>query len=567
MLKQGFDPLQWNDEKHCTEACEVRGNLETLREYGTHQGRHAESAAHFAVVYLDAPILRACNIIDLPGFENDAVDTEMAKANPIQGDVAIYACPFVGFMNGQDLMRVAQIIRELPAFEQLDPKFEPLSNLLVVATHAAPQIRDGQVDGALAEATRRLWRNLSSSILADRAKASGREINAALVRSRLFTFYRETPNRRVQLEGELRKLLGETLPRVWRERADNEVVRFRDRSKGHLAAQLAAYTQMTGDMRRAEQELEQIRASEPQRRTRMRESRERVEGLIVRLRSESMSAAHDAYTSDMDVKRVEQVIREHFEERKDAQQYAAAYLLEQLQHKIETKTGQLAEQLSHEVKRYLDQYSQAIPTLDGERQVVNIPFNAEGAFVGGLAGAATVGALAAWAATLGNLGAYVIAAKVVGLLSAFGISIPGGTAAVMSFIAAIGGPLTIAVGIVSLAALAGWALFGSSWQQRLAKKIVTVFAEKNVLGGWQTHLATYWDETHRAFQAGANEVEVRWTKYIGDLSHLVSQKTAGKDELTKLLSTLEAARDFFAGIPWVPRGRLGTDGSPKALAE
>ncbi|HYW18192.1 MAG TPA: hypothetical protein VE956_02585, partial [Nodularia sp. (in: cyanobacteria)] len=82
-----------------------------------------------------------------------------------------------------------------------------------------------------------------------------------------------------------------------------------------------------------------------------------------------------------------------------------------------------------------------LPNKDGT--VVSIPFDTKGAFLGGIAGLGAYGALAAWAAGLGNLGSYILVAKLVSLLSALGISIGGGTAAVISFVAAIGGPIVL----------------------------------------------------------------------------------------------------------------------------
>lgn len=61
----------------------------------------------------------------------------------------------------------------------------------------------------------------------------------------------------------------------------------------------------------------------------------------------------------------------------------------------------------------------------------------------------TLGGLGLWAATVGNLGGYILVAKGVSLLSALGISV-GGTAAAASFVAAIGGPITIGIALAAL---------------------------------------------------------------------------------------------------------------------
>lgn len=556
MLSEGFNATQWSSQEHCEAHRVVAGNLETLRDYGTHEGERAEDGhAAYALVYIDAPVLRACNIIDFPGFDNDADDTSRAKANPIQADAALYVHPFVGFMGGADMLRVGQLVRELPNIELLDPSFPVLGNLFIVATHAGPQIKEQDISKALDLASRRTWRNLGESALRDRARTSDRVIDEATLRTRFFTFYLEMPSRRERLEMAIGDLLSRLLPRAWRRRADNEIVGFKTRAKEQLAATLDAYLQMINDIHRAEEELQRLRDEEPVRKRRMRKARQAVEVKIISLKRQSLDSLHRAYSEVVEADAIEAVIRSKFQDKKEAQQYAAAFVFEQLQHRIEGQTGKLANLLSKDIEQFLDHYREARLKLGTDREAVRIPFNVEGAFVGGLAGAAGVGALAAWAATLGNLGSYIIAAKVVSLLSALGISIPGGTAAVMSFIAAVGGPITIAVGVVALAALAGWALFGSSWQRRLAKKIVATMAEKNVLGQFREHLSKFWDDTGDAFSKGAEEVERQFEAYLQDLANLVSQRLAGKADVEERLARLEAARDFFAGIPWLAAER------------
>jgi hypothetical protein len=270
-------------------------------------------------------------------------------------------------------------------------------------------------------------------------------------------------------------------------------------------------------------------------------------------RKDSLSHLDYQYARLTDIDNLERMIRLKFKDnKKEAQEYAGVLLLEAVQHEVEKKSAVLSDLFTGEVNRYLSGYSNVELRLGAERRTVTIPFNANGAFVGGMAGVASVGALAAWAASLGNLGAYIIAAKAVSLLAALGISIPGGTAAVTAFIAAIGGPVTLALGIVALAVLAGWALFGESWQRRLAKKIVAVYSEKGILAKWRKVVAGYWDSTLAAFQAGADEVERKWIAYLNDLAAMASHKATGKEEAEARLRRLQEAREFFGGIPWRP---------------
>lgn len=553
LFRRGFNPLLWDDPTHCTDHCVVRGNLETLKQYGTHDGRHAGGTdAHFALVFLDAPLLRACNVIDLPGDDNNADDTSKAEANPVQADVIIYTSPYNAFLRAPDMMRLAQVVRELPPFEKIHPGFPPLGNLFILATHASTAVSDSDLATIFQKAASRIFVQLGETALADRGAQTGRPIDEATVRARVFPFYKELAHRRAAFDGATTALFSEILPSVWKTRADTEIIGFRERAKENLGRQIDTYREMVGNMRRAEDELARVQAEEPVRRRRLSAERARVEGAIAAYRKESLTRLERRYAELTDIDTFEALIRRHYKDKKEAQEYAGTMLLELVQHGLEKDTAALSEQFATDVKQFLDGYSQIELRLGAARRPVAIPFNVNGAFIGGMAGVASVGALAAWAATLGNLGAYIIAAKAVSLLAALGISIPGGTAAVMAFIAAIGGPATLALGIVALAAMAGWALFGESWQRRLARKIVSVYAEKGILAKWKKVIGEYWDETLVAFQKGADEVERKWTEYLNDLTAIASRETAGKDEVAARLKRLEEAREFFGGLPWRP---------------
>jgi transcriptional regulator with XRE-family HTH domain len=553
LLKRGFNPLQWDEQKHCEDCCVVRGNLETLKQYGTHDGRHAtDTEAHYAVVFLDAPILRSCNVIDLPGDDNDAADSEKAASNPVQADVVIYTSPYNGFLRAADMMRLGQLVRELPMFEAMSADVEPLGNVFVLATHASTTaVKDAELDGIFTKGAGRIMSQLGDTAIAWRAEQTHRTIDQSAVHARLFSFYKEAPRRRERFDAAMRELLTQKLPAIWKKRADNEIIAFRERAKDNLRQLIDTYTSMVENMRRARSELERVRSDEPNRRRRLSEAHAQVEAAVGRFRADALTHVEREYARLTDIDVVEKMIRSKFgNDKKEAQEYAGVVLLESIQNSVERKNAALSGQFSTAVQDFLGSYTSIELQLGTERRTISIPFNATGAFVGGLAGAVSVGALAAWAASLGNLGAYIIAAKAVSLLAALGVSIPGGTAAVMASIAAIGGPVTLALGVVALAVLAGWALFGDSWQRRLAKKIAATYTEKGVLAKWQRSIEDYWANTLTAFRQGAREVEQKWLAYLNDLEKVASGETEGLDDAVARLERLKQAREFFGGLPW-----------------
>ncbi len=66
------------------------------------------------------------------------------------------------------------------------------------------------------------------------------------------------------------------------------------------------------------------------------------------------------------------------------------------------------------------------------------------------------------------------------MLSAIGIGISGGVATAVAFVAAIGGPITLAIGLAGIVGGLLSGVSGESWQKRLSKQAIKTIKEKNV---------------------------------------------------------------------------------------
>lgn len=129
-------------------------------------------------------------------------------------------------------------------------------------------------------------------------------------------------------------------------------------------------------------------------------------------------------------------------------------------------------------------------------------FDFQRAFVSGLAGTSVFSALAGWAAIVAggsNLGAYILSAKIVSILSGLGLSL-GGTAAVNAFIASIGGPVVIGIGIAVIAVVATFGILSGTWKKRLAKKIITQFEKQEFCERYLKQIDIYWHSTPKELE-------------------------------------------------------------------
>lgn len=142
-------------------------------------------------------------------------------------------------------------------------------------------------------------------------------------------------------------------------------------------------------------------------------------------------------------------------------------------------------------------------------------FDAKRAFAAGLAGVGTYGALTLWATIVAagsNLGGYILLAKVVSVLSSIGISL-GGTSAVAAAVAAIGGPVTLIVGLSALAVLSVFGINQTIWKKRFAKDLNEAYKKENYQGKYIEQINVYWNETIEATDACLDSLEAESLEY------------------------------------------------------
>lgn len=552
--KQIIDLLLLDNQERCEQYCLQAGSFDILQKYGVH-GSNEDIAAHAAVVYMDSPLLRACNVIDLPGYsdkpDKDSKDVEKANSAAKIANVLLYASPAKGHINGQDMERLSDLLRSLPAPENECSNFPTLGNFFIVATHADPTIPDRQLKEIPDKASKRLYNHLNETVLDSRSEWTNRAITEEDLRHRFFTFWSERPDRCQRLVDELTKILGEFFPQAYMCRFEREITAIKEDNPKKYASLIERYEKTLAKRDAHRVQLQALEENEPARQQETQQKRKKVRKRINDLKQDTKISLQKYAEQLLNVDAVEKTIRNKYSDKKEAKECLAGYLVGKLQNEAENLIRANSEKLKSEIDTLLEGYTQAaLKRPKQDKTVVPIPFDAQGSFIGGLAGLTSIGALSAWAAALGNLGSYILVAKLVSLLSALGISISGGTAAVISFVAAIGGPIVLGIGLAAALAFAVWGLFGESWQKRLAKQIVKYFEEQHVREKFQEGIDQFWQDTVNSFEKGADAVEANWKEYLEHLREITSPETQSRERIEEIIKTLEVLKDFFVGIPW-----------------
>ncbi|MDQ7839333.1 MAG: hypothetical protein RDU59_12670 [Thermodesulfobacteriota bacterium] len=308
------------------------------------------------------------------------------------------------------------------------------------------------------------------------------------------------------------------------------------------------YNRMLSEKEKYEHLLNEINKSEPARRNSGQNDRINVSKKIDEFRKDSISEFAEKYETIISVDSIVNIIKtKGFKKKKEDVQLLSNYVNSLLEDAIQTVLKQKSEDLSSVIDKYISGFQRSTLSEKAEKVgISSVPFNATRAFAAGLTGLATIGGLAFWASTLGNLGAYILLAKGVSLLAALGISV-GGTAAAASAIATIGGPVVLGIALAVMAALAAFAIFSGGWEKSLAKKLIKAYDDQDALMKYKKAINSFWEDTQKAFDASSDNMEKEWEEYVENLRGMIENYNV--DDIVRRINAAREIKSFFANIP------------------
>lgn len=547
LMGKGFDLDLAGDQDHCLKHKMFAGGYESLSQYGTHTGSGREHKAFAATVYVDSPLLLGADLVDLPGYGHSDDDKDRAEMAQKMVDVLIYASQATGFLNQNDLACLAPLMRNLPVFKNADDSVAPVRNMLIAATHAHTITQPDALNTILDAAAARSYKHLEHAI-ADRQLQADAPITQDDFRSRLFTFSADDSTIRHAFEEDVRALLVDVLPASTLHQLQKHVLLAKSEATASCDKWIIGLQAALDEREKAQAEITAIQNDEPNRLRKKNAHEQKINGLIDHFANESNTLLTKTFADITSVSAIEAMIEHRYDNKKEAQQLAASYLVDSLQKSINDGIRVKARELGEEIDDFLDGYGPAIDKAS--LQAGGWDFNARVAFMSAMSGIGTIGALAAWAsiaAAGSNLGGYILIAQIVGWLSSIGVSL-GSAGSVIAFVSSIGGPITLGIAAAVAVALAVFSLFGDSWQTKLAKKVHTSLVENRAEKKMREGVTKYWTDTKSAFEIAVRKTEEAYQNKLKSLYILAF--TTKREEIEAELKVAKETRDFFAGMPW-----------------
>lgn len=557
---QSWDDSRLSDEEYTKSLMVAGGDESLLVSYGTCKGKEYKTREHkidqisSAVLFVDSPILKCCDILDVPGFTGGRPsDEKLAQFASTKADILIYLSHADPFMSKEDFVYLKGAINNLPVVDSIDtPNIPKLANLFVIATkaHVIDYGNTEKISRILDNGCERFYSTLTENFWDCKTQISGHTYTVEDLRKRFFSYTTDIERLCTQFEESLRETL-EIIPDV----VEEKIIKALKTQKNTLCCELAEKLKKECSFRDEKNatELEYLNriAEEPRIKQELEGKRISILNEINNSRSASKLDFKSTFNKTFNESNLVDMMKNRgVKNSKSSQEEFVAYLSSRMDEECTNAFMKEVERLKPKFEQYTEACQKIFDSTSvkggriGNENITNL--TAKRAFVSGLSGAATYGALAMWASTLGNLGGYVIVTKAVSLLAALGIHI-GGTAAVVGTVSALGGPIAWGLGIAVLIGSAVFGLLSGGWRRKLAKLICKELNEKGTLSECIKAIDKKWDDTEKEFNLGATNVVIEWDKQTNELKNTIDNYNI--KEIEKSICATESTMALINNLP------------------
>ena len=532
-----WDVKRLNDEDYCNKFVLAKGDFSLLSTFGTHQERQKEQAmASAAVAFIDSPLLKDCDILDLPGFAANAEDDALHEFNTKKNttDILIYLSRANGFLQDRDMDYLKECIKSLcPVEKRGENDIEKLENLFVVASQAAT-VGKGNVSELQVILDRRcdalceILGNETGEMLHFRTKQTGYQYQKEDIRKRFF-YYEKESNRLQKPFCQAVKQLVEKLPQAIHQEFTKQLKVVISGATSILKTRVEEWEQAIAHQQEFLDLYNEIQAKEPDRKAELIDWIKAMSVTANNLSIESCQEIQDLYSSQINVEAIIDLIeKKNLKNKSTEKQDFASALNETLSTGITQILEAKAKIYSAQVDEFLKEYTGRIESY-GTNQRVKVQFDTANAFAMGLIGLGTVGASAAWLATsftawsVFTFGSFAGLGPILAVTGIIGVSVSAVIATVLSLFKIL------------------------TWKKDFAKAIVKAYEKEKYIDKIQENVKAYWKETETGFVDAMKQVEIEWEKKIEEYRMIADEENM--DVLKAKIQRGKQGIDFFEQMP------------------
>lgn len=501
-----WDISKLNDEEYCKKWKIASGETNILKKFGVRQNGNVISNVGSAVVFIDAPILLNCDILDLPGYGTEIEsDDKIAFESINKTDILIYLSQANSFMRVEDINYLKENIRCLPLWEnKKNNNLKPLANLFIVASqaHTVSNGNKRELKNILLRGSETFSRVISNDYWKKRSEISGYNYSINDLSTRFFTYTIDIPELCQDLKKELKETI-ESFPKVRKSEIENFISDYVVSKENILKIDIKNYQQMLENKNKYEELLKEIEKNKLERIKKNSDNREVLKEKIKKLALDSLDEFSDYYycvlnTDSIIIKIKEKKIKKKIED--------VEFFVSQYQDEIHQKCLFILEKKMTEfienTKKYIKQYKENI-NISFEK------FNIENIFE--------------------NDYRYKML---------FGIGV-GLDIAISLGVALTGG--VIVAGILGMISF-----FSGSWEKDTAKKIVKAYEDNNCILKYKKVIENYWKNVEIVVDNEMDKIDRDWNNYVEVLK--INIDNFNKSNINNNINTLKNIQKIFEKI-------------------
>lgn len=561
LLRHDFKPERWRDAEYIKNHTSLEGEISLLQEYGQHDARRDRSSSQFnrasernlgrmvtkslehnkndqhesyyALVFIDAPLLKLCELIDTPGLAHDAIDSEIAlKVAQDKPDVIIYCSSMTGFMDStasysamQELIPALKPIpRELPK-SIADKHLSPLRNLLILGTKASIDMPETGVEYALDSACYRLTSHLIKAIRQHMRSIGVLSVDSPedvkVLRERTMPFYIDVdgiPTNEYMLKREelpiadIKELIGEIMPAIIEQNIQDAIVELKSSSIASYKRLGTIIKARIDSFSHIQQELSDREQREPKRKQMMEELIKYASNQIQQQRSECDLIIDNEVKRWTEASQIITFLKQEYSEdsRSEAENGAIALITKRAMTNVssdmQNRVAKIVEYVRTEVET-IDEFSE--PDVSFSQKVADSLGLTRGAFIGGAAATGLAVAVTAipitWPVVILGMGIGAIYKLVVG--------------------------------------------FFTTWQDRLGKKIAKVLHDNDFHHVLFMSARDYWDRVEDNIIIAIEKADESQVSKMQRLRELVHDTEKSAKRLDEQFNSCGVILDFLEEMP------------------
>lgn len=557
----GWDPSRLDEEVYTALWFAKTGHIQDLNTFAV---RRASDDGYIgsAVVFLDSPILKVCDIVDLPGYNTGdrELDNTLTEQVSAYADVLIYMSLANGFMRGNDIEYIKSNLYALPIIEDKEQNNNPLGNLFVVASqaHVVNKGNREHLEQILDQGAQRLYSQIPNEVWDYRTEVTGMSYKEETVRNRFFTYTKDIEDLRAPFEAEILGLI-EGYPKLLMDQYKETFTYLCQMNKRSLQEEIKGIEAIIANRNKFTDIVKTIEMNEPVRLNASTKLISDVWDQIFELNTRSKEQFTSAYKEIISVESIIKTIDEEgFTNYKGDMELLGSLLNSRLQVKVQQILKEQSSDFIDTLNDYLENYASLIQgQFEGDASFDWQGFDTRRAFANGLKDQLAIGGLALWGASLGDNTANLLFGKGVNVLSALLYSFYGAPEMTFSSSGRVawaganmmieGSGIALGIGLALLAVTSGMALFGSGWKKSAAKKIVAACTEESVYEAYEASIMTYWIDSEAAFDLASKALE---NSYLEEISLLKSNVMT--EDIKQLESSIDAAKEelsFYEAMP------------------